>query len=183
MHTYDPISSIDQARSREVERLALVLLGLGVAKGDRIGLWSRPCAESMLIRLASARVGAILVEIEPAYRSDEVRHALQQAGVRILFTAIGFAASDYLAMLGEVRAELSGLACVVTLGDARGSGPDDLLWRELPGFQRLACAADLHAREATLAADDRPRSAVQALAPSARGPKNRRFACRKAVPP
>jgi fatty-acyl-CoA synthase len=140
--------------AREVEQLALALLGLGIAKGDRVGVWSPNCAEWTVIQFATARVGAILVNVNPAYRSEELRFALRHSGVRWLFTATEFKTSDYLSMIANVRAQVPRLERVVTLGERRGTGGDDLLWRELTQLAGGASALELGEREAHLHADD-----------------------------
>jgi fatty-acyl-CoA synthase len=140
--------------AKEVERIALALLALGIAKGDRVGVWSQNCAEWTVLQFATARVGAILVNVNPAYRSGEVRYALQHSGVRVLFTATAFKSSDYLVMIAEIRGELPALERVVTLGDVRGSGKDDLLGVELRRYEGTVAPSVLTAREATLCADD-----------------------------
>jgi len=140
--------------AREVERIALALLALGINKGDRVGVWSQNCAEWTVLQFATARVGAILVNVNPAYRTNEVRYALRHSGVRVLFTATSFKTSDYLEMIAEIRGELPALERVVTLGDVRGAGKDDLLAVELRRFQGTIELSALVAREATLCADD-----------------------------
>jgi fatty-acyl-CoA synthase len=138
----------------EVQKVALGLLRLGIEKGDRVGVWSQNCAEWTVAQLATARVGALLVNVNPAYRSQEVAFALRHSGVRMLITAISFKSSDYLAMIAEVRGELPALERVVTLGWVRAGGKDDLLWSEL---QRLGEGVDfskLAEREASLHPDD-----------------------------
>ncbi|MDD3449897.1 MAG: AMP-binding protein, partial [Gammaproteobacteria bacterium] len=85
------------------DRLALGLLGLGFARGDRIGVWSTNNVEWLLLQLATARIGAVLVNINPAYRPRELAYALERAGVQGLFLVPAFRHSDYVAMLaGEV---------------------------------------------------------------------------------
>ena len=66
----------------EVDRVALGLLDLGVEKGDRVGIWSPNCAEWVFVQYATARIGAILVNINPAYRTHELQYVLRQAGIR-----------------------------------------------------------------------------------------------------
>src|SRR5438093_7529847 len=101
---------------REVERVARGLLGLGIEKGDRVGIWSPTRVEWTLLQFATARVGAILVNVNPAYRPAELAYALGQSGVRVLVTAPSFKTSDYVAMVDEVRGELPALERVVVLG-------------------------------------------------------------------
>jgi fatty-acyl-CoA synthase len=127
---------------QQVDRAARGLLARGVARGDRVGIWAPNRYEWVVLQLATARVGAILVTINPAYRAAELEYALTKAGVRLLFLAAGFRAADYLAMLAEVRpAELD---TVVLEHDwpafmAAGDGVD---------------AAELAAREAALGSHD-----------------------------
>ncbi len=86
----------------EVDRLARGLLGLGFTKGERIGIWSTNNLEWLLLQLATARIGAILVNINPAYRPRELAYALQRARVQGLFCIPAFRHSDYLGMLREL---------------------------------------------------------------------------------
>ncbi|MBU0499267.1 MAG: AMP-binding protein [Gammaproteobacteria bacterium] len=90
----------------EVDRLARGLLGLGFAKGDRIGIWSTNNIEWLLVQMATARIGAILVNINPAYRQRELAYALKKSQVQGLFLIPAFRKSDYVAMLLELVPEL-----------------------------------------------------------------------------
>jgi fatty-acyl-CoA synthase len=85
-----------------VDAFATGLVGLGLTTGDRVGIWSPNRAEWVLTQLATARLGLVLVSINPAYRTHELAHALRLAGVRALVTAANFKTSDYLAMLEEL---------------------------------------------------------------------------------
>jgi fatty-acyl-CoA synthase len=87
----------------DVDALARGLLAAGIAKGDRVGIWAPNCAEWTLVQYATAKVGAILVNVNPAYRTHELAYALGQSGMRMLFSAEGFKGSDYRAMVDEVR--------------------------------------------------------------------------------
>jgi fatty-acyl-CoA synthase len=89
-----------------VDAFAAGLLGLGLEPGDRIGIWSPNNAEWVVTQFASAKAGIILVNINPAYRVMELRHALQKSGCKALVTATRFKTSDYLGMLGTVAPEL-----------------------------------------------------------------------------
>ncbi|OXM72020.1 MULTISPECIES: AMP-binding protein [Amycolatopsis] len=102
----------------EVDALAAGLAGRGIVKGDRVGIWSPNCAEWTFLQYATAKIGAILVNINPAYRSHELEFVLNQAGVRMLVAARTFKTSDYAAMIDEVRPRCSGLEQVVLLGSA-----------------------------------------------------------------
>ena len=85
-------------------RCARGLLAHGVDKGDRVGIWAPNRYEWVVLQFAAARVGAILVNINPAYKTAELEYALNQSGVSLLLLARGFRQSDYVAMLAEVRA-------------------------------------------------------------------------------
>src|SRR5882762_2672109 len=87
----------------EVEAVALGLLDLGVGKGDRVGIWAPNCAEWIFVQYATAKLGAILVNINPAYRSHELSFVLEQAGIRTLVAAPSFKTSDYAGMIAEVQ--------------------------------------------------------------------------------
>ncbi len=89
------------------DQLALGLLGLGFGKGDRIGVWATNNIEWLLLQMATARIGAILVNINPAYRTKELSYALKCSEVQGLFVVPAFRSSDYVAMLIEVIPELS----------------------------------------------------------------------------
>jgi len=92
---------------REVDRLASSLLRSGLRKGDRVGIWAHNSVEWVLMQLATARVGVILVNINPAYRVAEVEYALNKVGCKALVTMPSFKTSDYLAMLRELAPELA----------------------------------------------------------------------------
>ncbi|WP_298289582.1 AMP-binding protein [Thiomonas sp.] len=92
---------------REVDRLASAMLRSGLRKGDRVGIWAHNCVEWVLMQLATAKVGIILVNINPAYRVAEVEYALNKVGCKALVTMTRFKTSDYLAMLRELAPELA----------------------------------------------------------------------------
>ena len=111
---HDAVVSLPQRRrlsyrelAVEADGLARGLLGIGVGKGDRVGIWSTNNIEWLLLQLATARIGAILVNINPAYRPRELAWALQRAEVQYLFTIPAFRSSDYVAMLLELLPELA----------------------------------------------------------------------------
>ena len=89
----------------EAHRLASALLGLGLVPGDRVGIWSHNNAEWVLMQLATAQVGLVLVNINPAYRTAEVEYALNKVGCKLLVTMARFKTSDYLGMLRELAPE------------------------------------------------------------------------------
>jgi fatty-acyl-CoA synthase len=100
----------------DVEAVALGLRDLGVVKGDRVGIWSPNCAEWMLVQYATAKLGAILVNINPAYRVHELEFVLNQAGIRTLVSAASFKTSDYAAMIEDVRPKCPALRDVLLIG-------------------------------------------------------------------
>ena len=86
----------------EVDRLARGLMAIGVDKGDRVGIWSTNYAEWVLVQYATARIGAILVTINPAYRSSELEFVLEQSGISVLVAVESFLTSDYRSIIEEV---------------------------------------------------------------------------------
>jgi fatty-acyl-CoA synthase len=92
-----------------VQRCATGLLALGLERGDRLGLWSPNYAEWVITQYATAEIGVVLVNINPAYRTHELAYALNQSGCRALIAAPSFATSDYRAMTEAVRAEVPSL--------------------------------------------------------------------------
>ncbi len=91
----------------EADMLAAALLHLGVQRGDRVGIWSPNRAEWVLVQFASARIGAILVNINPAYRTAELEYALNKVQVKLLVSAVGLKTSNYLDMLDTLAPELA----------------------------------------------------------------------------
>jgi fatty-acyl-CoA synthase len=92
---------------RRVDRLAAGLLSIGVYTGDRVGIWSPNRPEWVLAQFATARIGAILVNINPSYQATELEYALRHAGVSTLITAPRFRGSDYMAILSTLTPELT----------------------------------------------------------------------------
>jgi fatty-acyl-CoA synthase len=92
-----------------VDRVAKGLLALGLNPGDRIGIWSPNNAEWVLVQYATARIGAILVNINPAYRTSELEYALNQSGCRFLISAPEFLTSNYREMVAEVAPKVPSL--------------------------------------------------------------------------
>ncbi|WP_031464721.1 AMP-binding protein [Sciscionella sediminilitoris] len=101
----------------DVDALALGLADSGVRKGDRVGIWSPNHPEWTLTQYATARLGAILVNINPSYRVHELEYVLNQAGVRTLVAARSFKTSDYAGMIEQVRPNCPELAEVILLGE------------------------------------------------------------------
>jgi fatty-acyl-CoA synthase len=102
----------------EVNALALGLLREGIVKGDRVGIWAPNCAEWTLTQYATAKLGAILVNINPAYRTSELEFVLNQSGCKLLIAAQKLKTSDYAAMIAEVRPRCPDLEQVILLGTA-----------------------------------------------------------------
>ncbi|MBS4727954.1 AMP-binding protein [Mycobacterium sp. SM1] len=130
----------------EIDALALGLLACGITKGDRVGIWAPNCAEWTFTQYATAKIGAILVNINPAYRVHELEYVLNQAGVGLLIAAEKFKTSDYARMIGEVRPRCAALKHVVLLGS------DD--WRALLDAGRRADPTQLSQLGEILSADD-----------------------------
>ena len=147
----------------EVDRCARGLMALGVSKGDRVGIWSPNNAEWVITQFATAKIGAILVNINPAYRTSELAYVLQQSGLTTLILAPRFKSSDYVAMLSEVCPELrragelrSGscpdLRRVIVLGEDAPQGC--MSWSNMMRQAEQVTKADLAERQAGQAFDD-----------------------------
>jgi fatty-acyl-CoA synthase len=119
------------ALGEAVDEVARGLIAAGLIKGDRLAIWSPNCAEWTLVQYACARLGVILVNVNPAYQTSELRYVLRQSGARTLVSAVSHKSSDYRAMVAEVRSDLPELELVVFLGSddwesllAAGAGID-----------------------------------------------------------
>ncbi|QCU77118.1 AMP-binding protein [Citricoccus sp. SGAir0253] len=125
------------AFAADVAKLATGLLEAGLQPGDRLGIWAPNVAEWVLVQYATAQVGVILVNINPAYRREELRYALDQSGIRAVVAAPSFKTSDYERMLADVRDDCPELRDVVILGTPA--------WEALAGTpadeERLAAVA------------------------------------------
>ncbi len=130
----------------DVAALALGLLDLGITKGDRVGIWAPNRAEWTLVQYATAKIGAILVTVNPAYRSHELEYVLRQSGMRMLVAAERFKSSDYAAMIEEVRPGCPELEFTVLLDGPR--------WTDLLERGRQGDPARLARAQAELSADD-----------------------------
>ncbi|TDL41264.1 AMP-binding protein [Arthrobacter nitrophenolicus] len=108
----------------DVDRLARGLLALGIGKYERVGIWSPNCAEWTLLQYATAKVGAILVNVNPAYRSHELEFVVKQNGMRMLVTAPSDRNSDYVGMARQALAGCPDLRELVFLPAPSGEGPD-----------------------------------------------------------
>jgi fatty-acyl-CoA synthase len=127
-----------------IDAVAGGLLRAGIQAGDRVGIWAPNCAEWVLVQYATAKVGAILVNVNPAYRAHELEYVLRQSGMRLLFSASAFKTSDYAAMIAEVGSGVDTLERAVFVdrdewAEFRDGEPDD---------------AAIAARMATLSFDD-----------------------------
>ncbi|HUP34449.1 MAG TPA: AMP-binding protein [Candidatus Limnocylindria bacterium] len=149
----------------EVDRCARALIALGVNKGQRIGIWAPNCAEWAIVQFATSKLGAILVNINPSYRLNEVQYALRQSGCTWLVIAPEFKTSDYTGMIHElvpelaasrvgslVAAQLPDLRAVVRLGE--DVSPGMLPWRELLALAGSVSADDLARRQREQEFDD-----------------------------
>ncbi|RZD74311.1 AMP-binding protein [Streptomyces albidoflavus] len=132
--------------AEDVERLARALLARGVLKGDRVGIWATNCPEWVLVQYATARIGAIMVNINPAYRAHELAYVLRQSGTGLLVATHGHRTNDFRALVNEVREECPALRETAYLGEES--------WTALLAAAD-ACPPDaLAAREAELSCDD-----------------------------
>ncbi|MBR9904286.1 MAG: AMP-binding protein, partial [Gammaproteobacteria bacterium] len=144
---------------------ARALLSIGVNKGDRVAMWAPNCSEWTLTQFATAKIGAILVNINPSYRTHELEYALNQSGARFLVTANSFKSSDYSAMLYELAPELKAsndgelksqklpdLECVINLSSEKLSGM--WRWSDLMKEANKVSQTDVDDLQATLQFDD-----------------------------
>jgi fatty-acyl-CoA synthase len=123
---------------RAVNEVARGLLARGLGKGDRVGIWAPNCAEWVVTQYATAKVGAILVNINPAYRTHELAYVVEQAGLSLLVSAVAFKTSDYRGMIAEI-------------------GFTDTVFIGTPDWDALIAAGEglsLEERAATLTFDD-----------------------------
>ena len=126
-------------------RAARGLLARGVRKGDRVGIWSPNRAEWVVAQYATARIGAILVNINPAYKTAELSYALQQSGTSLLLLARAFRTADYVGMLAEVRDRCPDLRQAIVLDDE---------WDAVLADSDRVPADELHQLEKSLQFDD-----------------------------
>jgi fatty-acyl-CoA synthase len=130
----------------DVDHLARALIASGVAKGDRVGLWSPNLPEWVIAQYACARMGAIMVNINPAYRTRELSYVLEQAGVSLLIAAERWKDADYRAIIDELRPSCAALKQVVYIGASE--------WRALWSRASEVTREQLAEREALLDFDD-----------------------------
>jgi len=156
----------------ETTKLAKGLMALNIGRGDRVGIWSTNNLEWVLLQMATARIGAILVNINPAYPAEELHHALSRARVHVLFLIPSFRTSHYVKMVCELCPEvkeadpekfacsrLPDLRCVVVydpvdVENTERSEAGFLTWREILAKGEQVSDEALSARDATLDPDD-----------------------------
>jgi fatty-acyl-CoA synthase len=129
----------------QVRVVARGLMARGIAKGDRVGIWAPNRVEWVLLQYATATMGAVLVNINPAYKTAELEHALRQSEVTVLISARAFRASDFAGMIEEVRGRCPALREVIILETG---------WQRLLDGASAVGDARLQEREATLEPDD-----------------------------
>ncbi|HVS49523.1 MAG TPA: AMP-binding protein [Candidatus Dormibacteraeota bacterium] len=129
----------------QCEEVARGLIARAVKKGDRVGIWSPNRYEWVIVQYATAAIGAILVNINPAYRTSELEYALNQSGISFLILAAGFRQADYRAMLAEVTGRCPSLREALVLEDG---------WEALKRDAAKVTERDLHELESTLQFDD-----------------------------
>ena len=130
----------------DVDAVALGLLAAGVVTGDRVGIWAPNVAEWVLVQYATAKIGAILVNINPAYRTHELEYVLNQAGISLLVAARSLKSADYAAMIDEVRPRCAALRQIVLIGEPE--------WDALVATGRASDRAELARVAVTLGPDD-----------------------------
>ena len=132
--------------ARDVDALARGLVAAGLERGDRLGVWAPNCAEWTITQYATAKVGVVLVNVNPAYRTHELAYAVNQSGLRVLVATSSFKTSDYRAMIEEVRGQCPTLERVVLLDT------DD--WAELVDQGASVSDEELGDRAASLRPED-----------------------------
>ncbi|MFE6890813.1 AMP-binding protein [Streptomyces sp. NPDC057694] len=130
----------------DVEELARGLLARGVGKGDRVGIWAVNCPEWVLVQYATARIGAIMVNINPAYRAHELGYVLRQSGVSVLIASTGHKGTDYRELVRLVAPECPELRERVFIGEES--------WDALVAAAGSVTVDQLALREAELSCDD-----------------------------
>jgi fatty-acyl-CoA synthase len=128
-----------------VTEVARGLYAMDIARGDRVGVWSPNRFEWVVMQYATARIGAILVNINPAYKASELAYVLQQSGISVLALSRGFRHNNYVAMLAEVRDRCPAVRATVVFEDD---------WAALIARGQAITDEQLAAREATLQFDD-----------------------------
>ncbi|MFC4947421.1 AMP-binding protein [Pseudonocardia sp. GCM10023141] len=130
----------------EIDTVALGLVAAGLGKGDRVGIWAPNLAEWTLVQYATAKIGVVLVNINPSYRTHELEYVLNQAGIAVLVAAVSFKTSDYAGMIEQVRPNCPALRRVILIGTP---GWDELVAAGVGGDR-----AALAERQSALSPDD-----------------------------
>ena len=130
---------------QQVQECARGLMALDIPKGDRVGIWSPNRYEWVIAQYATAQIGAILVNINPAYRANELEYALNQSGCRIVIHSRGFRKANYTEMLAEIRSRCPAVETTIELESS---------WRKLLDGGASVSQKDLEEREASLQFDD-----------------------------
>ncbi len=159
------------------DRLAKSFLRLGVQLGDRVGMWGPNSAEWVGVQYATAKIGAILVNVNPAYRSSELEYVLNQSGCRFLISAPSYLTSDYRSMVAEVEAAVPGLERTIFLDsaewndlfDAGDAIPDEELWQR---ESLLDADQPISTRRAQRASRRAPRSPIATFSTTATSAAN-----------
>jgi len=149
----------------EVDQCAKALLHCGLNKGDRVGIWSPNCVEWLVVQIATAKAGIILVNVNPSYRVHELKYAMNQSGCRMLICASSFKTSDYqqmvlelapglgTAVFGQLKSqELPDLQMVVVL--TANPEPGFLSWTNFIAKSKNVSDRVLTDRQNSLAFDD-----------------------------
>ncbi len=133
------------------DEFARGLMAIGVRHGDRVGIWSTNTLEWAIAQFATPKIGAILVNINPAYRTHEAQYALEQSGVSVLLTQVRYKSSEYVELLREIRPRLPKLRYAVLIGDDELAAPlpDSMRWEDV---RAAAANVDADALAARLAA-------------------------------
>lgn len=138
-----------------VDALALGLLALGIERGDRVGIWSPNCAEWTIVQYATAKIGAILVNVNPAFRTVELEYVVRQCGMRMLISAPSDKNSDYTAMARAALASCSELRELVFIaGDADPARAGEFDYLQVLEAGRDVSPLDLRDRMDELTATD-----------------------------
>jgi fatty-acyl-CoA synthase len=132
--------------NHDVDLFARGLIAGGIVKGDRIGVWAPNCAEWTIAQYATAKIGAILVNVNPAYRTHEFSYAVNQSGMRMLVAAESFKTSDYRAMVEETAADCPTLERVIYIGTSD--------WTDVVEAGQLVDSDVVNERMRTLHPDD-----------------------------
>lgn len=128
-----------------VDLHARAFLALGLQTGDRLGIWAPNCAEWLISQIASAKLGVILVNINPAYRTSELDYVLKQSGCQWLVCAGAFKGSDYHGMLQDLQPDLRG---IISLDPSPPAG--FMPWSTLAALGAEVTPEQLHQRQASL---------------------------------